>query len=149
VRITQIRTVYGVFIVDVMQSIAVAANGYAVLCANWGRPNALGLIGWYITAVPILSSTRQCYVFALTFSLSYTLSSCYLVSIVLRVAHVPTWWLEDCRNPRPFCQHFMPVWHFPVFLTPCCRFRSRKQPAPMPLASRCAIHRTNCQHKVT
>jgi hypothetical protein len=54
--------VYGIFAVDVMQSIAVAAHGYAVLCADWGRPNALSLTGWFVTAVPVLSSTRQGFV---------------------------------------------------------------------------------------
>jgi hypothetical protein len=73
--------------VDVMQSIAVAAHGYSVLCADWGRPNALSLMGWFVTAVPILSSTRQCFtlVFALPIVL-YILQSLFGASHSMRGA---------------------------------------------------------------
>ncbi|KAI1787200.1 hypothetical protein LXA43DRAFT_1030420 [Ganoderma leucocontextum] len=48
-------SVYGIFLLDVIQSIVVAAVGWQVLVTGWGRPINLQFPGWSFAATPFLS----------------------------------------------------------------------------------------------
>ncbi|KAM5543780.1 hypothetical protein V8D89_002397 [Ganoderma adspersum] len=47
--------VYGIFALDVFQSIVVAAVGWQVLVSGWGRPINLQFPGWSFAATPFIS----------------------------------------------------------------------------------------------
>ncbi|PIL27208.1 hypothetical protein GSI_10352 [Ganoderma sinense ZZ0214-1] len=47
--------VYGIFALDVFQSIVVAAVGWQVLVSGWGRPINLQFPGWSFAATPFVS----------------------------------------------------------------------------------------------
>ncbi|PIL27201.1 hypothetical protein GSI_10345 [Ganoderma sinense ZZ0214-1] len=47
--------VYGIFFLDVFQSVVVAAVGWQVLVAGWGRPVNIEFPGWSFAATPFLS----------------------------------------------------------------------------------------------
>ncbi|KAI0087639.1 hypothetical protein BDY19DRAFT_907457 [Irpex rosettiformis] len=48
-------TVYGIFLLDILQSIIIAALGYYSLVTGWGRPSALGKLNWAFTSIPIVT----------------------------------------------------------------------------------------------
>ncbi|KAI0799564.1 hypothetical protein BC629DRAFT_182469 [Irpex lacteus] len=48
-------TVYGVFLLDVFQSLTVAVLGYYELCSGWGRPLKLLELNWTFSAVPFVT----------------------------------------------------------------------------------------------
>ncbi|KZV70514.1 hypothetical protein PENSPDRAFT_439198 [Peniophora sp. CONT] len=51
-----VTSVYGVFLVDLVHSVVVAARGWRFAVAGWGRPELLEYPGWTFTVVPGLSS---------------------------------------------------------------------------------------------
>ena len=51
--------VYGIFFLDVFQSIVVAAVGWQVLVAGWGRPVNIEFPGWSFAATPFLSGVSE------------------------------------------------------------------------------------------
>ncbi|KZV70518.1 hypothetical protein PENSPDRAFT_439432 [Peniophora sp. CONT] len=51
-----VASVYGVFLADLVHSIAVAAQGWNYAVAGWGRPEHLEYPGWTFSVVPGMSS---------------------------------------------------------------------------------------------
>lgn len=49
------RIVYVIFVLDIFQSVVVAANAWHLLCSGWGRETALIFPGWTFIALPIVS----------------------------------------------------------------------------------------------
>lgn len=52
-------TVYGVFLLDVFQSLTVAVLGYYELCSGWGRPLKLLELNWTFSAVPFVTGLGE------------------------------------------------------------------------------------------
>ena len=52
-------TVYGIFILDILQSIIIAALGYYSLVTGWGRPTALNTLNWAFTSIPIVTGISE------------------------------------------------------------------------------------------
>ena len=54
-RLTTVALVYTLFVLDAVQSAAVAGEAWDLLCSGWGRPSAVDVPGWWFTAIPLVS----------------------------------------------------------------------------------------------
>ncbi|KAI0085558.1 hypothetical protein BDY19DRAFT_441045 [Irpex rosettiformis] len=55
-------TVYGVFLLDIFQSLTFAVLGYYSLVSGWGRPLALLQLNWTFSAVPLITGVVAAWV---------------------------------------------------------------------------------------
>ncbi|KZV61896.1 hypothetical protein PENSPDRAFT_739648 [Peniophora sp. CONT] len=55
-------TVYGVFLVDLVQSVAIAASGWNAAVSGWGRQESIEFPGWPLIVIPGVSSTVAAWV---------------------------------------------------------------------------------------
>jgi hypothetical protein len=52
-------TVYGVFVLDTLQSITIASMCWYLLCSGWGRPAALLELNWTFCTIPAVTGVGE------------------------------------------------------------------------------------------
>lgn len=55
----KVLTVYGVFLADLVQGVAIAATGWRFAVSGWGRQEYLDYPGWPLIVVPGVSSLGE------------------------------------------------------------------------------------------
>ncbi|KAI0085564.1 hypothetical protein BDY19DRAFT_441593 [Irpex rosettiformis] len=55
-------TVYGIYLLDIFQSLTFAVLGYYLLVSGWGRPRTLLLLNWTFAAVPFVTGVVAAWV---------------------------------------------------------------------------------------